>query len=146
MSTEDISIPEQMRKFEADLRKLENSHVEDGETPGGQAAVIPPLPRLPVPVGTQLLLDAQLGEALKIMRDYSQWVHGPQIPIHHCLNVSDALARLMLASAQLGTVAARLQAGEPESRHRVIVEHAAPASARGERVGETAKRINPPDA
>lgn len=80
-------------------------------------------PHLPLPVGTQPLLDAQLGEALKMMRDYVAWVHSPSVAMEDCLPVGDALARMMTASATLAGVVARLQQGEPETRHRTIVEY-----------------------
>ena len=99
------------------------------ETESKTTAAPPPViiaPHLPVPLGTQPLLDAHLGETLKIMRDYADWVHLPHAPIDDCMRVSDALARLMTASATLATVSARLQKGDPESRHRMIVEYAGP--------------------
>ena len=89
--------------------------------PKPRAVYIPP--HAPLPVGTALLLDAQLGEALKIMRDFADWVHSPT-EIDSCIQVSHALGSLMTASATLATVSARLQKGDPESRHRMIVEYA----------------------
>ena len=88
-------------------------------------------PHAPLPVGTQPLLDAQLGEALKIMRDYTDWVHSPSVPMEECMNVGDAIARMMTASATLAAVAVRFQNGEPESRQRLIVEYAGTRGGRG---------------
>ena len=53
-----------------------------------------------VPVGTENLLDAQLGEALKIMRDFSLWIHAPNTHMSDCLEVSGHVSQLMLSSAK----------------------------------------------
>ena len=98
---------------------------ENEETETAPRAVIIP-PYAPLPLGTAPLLDAQLGEALKIMRDFADWVHQPTAAITDCVQVSAALGSLMTASATLATVSARLQKGDPESRHRMIVEYAQP--------------------
>jgi siroheme synthase len=92
-----------------------------------------------VPTGTLPLLEAQLGEALKIMRDFATWVNSPRAPIEKCIAVADSVGQLARASAQLGKVAVRLQNGDPESRHRVIVEYAEP---QGGGVRQTRKRLN----
>ncbi len=118
----------------------ENQNIEDGA----------PMPASPsLPVGTQALLNAQLGEALRMMRDFSDWVHGSDTDIVQCCHVGHALGSLMTASATLATVAARLQTGEAETRHRMIVEYVegGPAAPKplgegGEGVGESRKRIN----
>lgn len=104
--------------------QFEDDDTELEEAAPPRQVVIPP--HAPLPAGTQLLLDAQLGEALKIMRDFADWVHSPA-PIQDCIQVSHALGSLMTASATLATVSARLQKGDPESRHRMIVEYAEPA-------------------
>jgi hypothetical protein len=109
-----------------ELLSTDETHIEntEDETPAKPQAVVIP-PHAPLPLGTAPLLDAQLGEALKIMRDFADWVHSPT-PIEDCIRVSEALASLMTASATLATVSARLQKGDPESRHRMIVEYAVP--------------------
>ena len=76
------------------------------------------------------------------MRDYTDWVHLPSAPIEDCMNVGDAIARMMTASATLA-VAVRFQKGEPESRHRLIVEYAVPKAPEGEGSVKSRKRIKP---
>ncbi|MGZ5937733.1 MAG: hypothetical protein ACXWLK_10105, partial [Rhizomicrobium sp.] len=39
-----------------------------------------------MPVGTLAILEAQLGEALKIMQDFSAWVHHPPSEITECVH------------------------------------------------------------
>jgi hypothetical protein len=110
--------------------------------PADAAAATESKPLAPVPVvptGTLPLLEAQLGEALKIMRDFATWVNSPRAPIEKCIAVADSVGQLARASAQLGKVAVRLQNGDPESRHRVIVEYAEP---QGGGVRQTRKRLN----
>lgn len=96
-------------------------------------------PVSPLPTGTLPLLEAQLGEVLKIMQDFATWIRSPHNSIHTCVEVADTVARLAQSSAVLGKVAARVQNGDPESRHRVIVEYAGP---QGEGVTQSRKRIN----
>lgn len=93
-----------------------------------------------MPVGTLAILEAQLGEALKIMQDFSAWVHHPRSEITECVHVSRAVSELVTASATLAKIATQLQQGEPETRHRVIVEHAVPPAGGG--VRRSRKRIN----
>lgn len=119
-----LSTHEIRREFEEQLTALENSHGPDSP-PGAPRPPSPQLaPYAPLPVGTEPMLEAQLGEALKIMRDFADWVHHPSAGIGDCIRVGDALGRIMTASATLATVSARLQKGDPESRHRMIVEYA----------------------
>ncbi len=101
-------------------------------------AIAPPEPVMPV--GTLAILEAQLGEALKIMQDFSAWVHHPRSEITECVHVSRAVSELVTASATLAKIATQLQQGEPETRHRVIVEHAVPPAGGG--VRRSRKRIN----
>jgi hypothetical protein len=96
-----------------------------------------------LPAGLQSLLEAQIGEAFAILQNHSARIRGGSY-VPTLLAVSDAMSRLLSASASVAAVAARLQSGGQESRHRVIVERAQPAP-RGEGVAKTAKRINPPD-
>jgi len=110
---------DERQKIEEALSKLKGTHAAPPPKPEPPQAPAPP----PLPVGTQSLLDAQLGEALKIMRDYAVWVHSPSVAMEECLPVGDALARMMTASATLAGVAVRLRQGEPETRHRMIVEY-----------------------
>jgi hypothetical protein len=131
-----------MRNLEEELTALENSHGPDSPPGTPRPEPVQIEPDLPLPVGTQPMLEAQLGEALKIMRDLSAWVHHPHSGIGDCIRVGDAVGRMMSASAMLATVAARLQKGEPESRHRMIVEYAAPNRPEGEGSAKTRKRIN----
>lgn len=88
----------------------------------GPDAVVPPV--APTPFGALPLLEAQLGEALKIMRDFSAWIHHPGSEISECVHVSHAVSEMIKSSATLAKIAAQLQQGEPETRHRIIVEHA----------------------
>ena len=61
----------------------ERQKIEDALSKPQGAPAPPPKPEVvkapdrPLPVGTQPLLDAQLGEALKIMRDYADWAKLP---------------------------------------------------------------------
>ncbi len=136
-----------MRAVEEAMTALENSHGPDSP-PGSPRPAPPPEPKphAPLPVGTQPMLEAQLGEALKIMRDYADWVHLPYAGIGDCIRVGEAMGRIMTASAMLATVAARFQKGEPESRHRMIVEYAAPQTPEGEGSAKSRKRISRGDA
>ena len=124
--------PDVALQFEDTMQSLEDSHESDAPRPKPPLPENRPKDEFVLPLGTQPLLDAQLGEALKIMRDYAAWVHDPNSDMRHCTQVGDALARLMVASATLAGVAARLQSGDPESRHRIIVEHAPRARREGE--------------
>jgi hypothetical protein len=126
-----LNVEDEMRDFEEKLAALENAHGPD--SPPGAPRPPTKLPSYaPLPQGAQPMLEAQLGEALKIMRDYADWVHHPDAGIGDCIRVGDAMGRIMQASALIGTVAARLQKGEPESCHRMIVEYAGPGG-RGRR-------------
>jgi hypothetical protein len=130
---------------------FEQSDHETGEDSISSAAPEPEAPPVtstplplppPIPSGTLPLLDAQLGEALNIVQDLAAYIRHPSTPIHDSVSAADSVSRLVLASATLGKVAMRLQSGEPESRHRVIVEY---AEAQGERVCKSRKRINRDD-
>jgi hypothetical protein len=69
-----------------------------------------------IPVSTESLLDAQLGEALKIVRDFSAWIHLPTADIENCMAVSSRVCNLMMASAQVAKSATRARlAVTPES-------------------------------
>ncbi len=87
-----------------------------------KAAAPPPPPDFIPPNDTQDLLNAQLGEALKIMRDLTDWVHRPTSDIVQAVHVGHALGSLMTSSATLAKVAAELRHGPSETRHRMIVE------------------------
>jgi hypothetical protein len=100
------------------------------------AKPLPPPPPVPAS-GTLPILDAQLGEGLKIMQDFAAWFRHPRTEIETCIHVARAVGELMTASAALGKVATRLQNGDPESRHRVIVEYP-----EGGGVAPSRKRIN----
>ena len=101
-------------------------------------AAKPPPPPPPIPAsGTLPILDAQLGEALKIMQDFTGWIRNSGSEMQTRMHVSHAVAHLMEACAALGKVATRLQNGDPESRHRVIVEYP-----EGGGVAQSRKRIN----
>ena len=111
-----------------------------GDPSAKPAAAEPLAPPAPLEAaGTLWILEAQLGEALKIMQDLAAWVRHPGSDIHTCLPVADAVGQLARASATLAKVAVRLQNGDPESRHRVIVEYAEPG---GGGVRQSRKRIN----
>ena len=150
---ETLSTEDQLRALKEDLaRRASEPRAAAADPPpppqappqAAPAPKPPPVivqPHLPLPVGTQPMLDAQLGEALKIMRDYANWVHLPAADIHYCMQVGDALARMMTASATLATVAARFQNGEPESRHHRIIEYVEPKVPEGEGDPKSRKRI-----
>lgn len=145
-----VSTEDQLQKLREDVAARMNSRPpedtsEDATPPPAPLKAKPPVtvtPHLPLPVGTQPMLDAQLGEALKIMRDYADWGHLPTAGIDDCIRVGDTLARMMTSSATLATVAARLQKGEPESVHRMIVQYAEPLVPEGEGSAKSRKRIN----
>ena len=108
--------------------------------PSIKKAPIPFAPcTLVIPSGTLPLIEAQLAEALKIMDTFNRYIAHPHAPIRDCMEVSDCVSKLTLASANLATVAVRLQNGDPESRHRVIVEYAEP---QGGGVRQTRKRLS----
>lgn len=118
-------------------------------TPGGPDAPkrepAPPEPSAiapPEPVellGTAAILEAQLGEALKIMRDFSSWIHQPGTGIGDCVHVSHAVSELVTSSAALAKIATRLQHGATETRHRIIVERDFASAGGG--VARSRKRI-----
>jgi len=117
-------------------------HVPKNAEPADVAPEAEPPSAAPVPSapsGTLSLLEAQLGEGLKIMRDLAEWIHHPQANINICIPVTEAVGSLVRASAELAKVAVRLQTGDPESRHRVIVEY---ADAEGGGVRQTRKRLS----
>ncbi|HJW39743.1 MAG TPA: hypothetical protein VJ476_00775 [Rhizomicrobium sp.] len=66
-----------------------------------------------IPDGTEDLLDAQLAEALKIVRDFSAWIHLPTADIENCMAVSGRVCALMTASAQVAKSAARARLAVP---------------------------------
>jgi len=126
----------EVRDDETDEDRLSTASPEPNAPPRPSIPLPPPPP---IPSGTLPLLDAQLGEALKIMQDLAAWVRHPYSAIDTCMSVADSVSRLVLASATLGKVASQLQNGDPESRHRVIVEY---AGDRGEGIRKSRKRIN----
>jgi len=78
----------------------------------------------PPPDGTQALIDAQLAEALLILRDFRIIVHSPQTDVEQCCHVTQCVGTLMNASATLAKVARDLQFGlADDQRYRMIVEH-----------------------
>jgi hypothetical protein len=128
----------------------ENRAGEDPASPQSSSTSIPedsaPLPPMPfapstlvIPSGTLPLIEAQMAEALKIMDTFNRYIAHPHAPIRDCMEISNCVAKLTLASANLAKVAMRLQNGDPESRHRVIVEY---ADAEGGGVRQTRKRLN----
>lgn len=82
--------------------------IDDTADPAAAVNGLPPDDFVP-PVGTQNLLDAQLGEALKIMRDFTRWIQTPAAGVVQCIHVSNAVGSLMNSSAAVATVSARLQ-------------------------------------
>ena len=102
-----------------------------------------PIPFAPstlvIPGGTLPLIEAQMAEALKIMDTFNRYIAHPHAPIRDCMEVSDCVSKLTQASANLAKVAVRLQNGDPESRHRVIVEYAEPQGGGGR---QTRKRLS----
>lgn len=111
---------------------------EPEPAPPESLAIAPPEPV--EPVGTAAILEAQLGEALKIMRDFSSWIHHPGSGIGDCVHVSHAVSELVTSSAALAKIATRLQHGQSETRHRIIVER--DFSSAGGGVARSRKRIN----
>ena len=83
------------------------------------------------PVGTEALLDAQLAQALRIMRDLAAFVRFPRLDMVDRMHVAQTLGGLMESSATLGKVAMRLKQGPEETRQRFIVERAPPKRGRG---------------
>lgn len=66
------------------------------ETPK-EAAPSMPSPAIPT---TEDLLDAQLAEALKVVRDFSNWIVAPRADIETCIEVSSRICGLMNSSAR----------------------------------------------
>jgi len=116
---------------------------EESAPPFVPSAKKEPIPFAPstlvVPVGTLPLIEAQMAEALKIMDTFNRYIAHPYARILDCAAASDCVSKLALASANLAKVAVRLQNGDPESRHRVIVEYAEP---QGGGVRQTRKRLS----
>jgi len=88
------------------------------------------------PVGTEALLDAQLAQALRIMRDLAAFVRFPNLDMIDRMQVAQTLGSLMQSSATLGTAATRLKHGQEETRHRMIVCHEAAPVRRGKGSGK----------
>jgi hypothetical protein len=88
------------------------------------------------PVGTEALLDAQLAQALRIMRDLAAFVRFPHLDMIDRMQVAQTLGGLMESSATLGKVATRLKHGQEETRHRIIVERETAPARRGKGVGK----------
>jgi hypothetical protein len=126
-----------MRAFEKTLSDLENSHKDAAAPPSRAPETIAPY--LPLPVGVPSMLEAQLGEGLKMMREFVDCVHHPAFSMDAGMRLGDTFSRIMLANAALAEVAARLQKGDSETRHRMIVEHVAPPA--GEGMPKSRKRI-----
>jgi hypothetical protein len=80
------------------------------ETPEAPAQAAPPPA---IPTTTEDLLDAQLAEALKIVRDFSAWIQHPRTDIERCIDVSIRVCGLMNASAK----AARASTGARRASH-----------------------------
>jgi hypothetical protein len=92
------------------------------------------------PVGTVAILEAQLGEALKLMRDFPLRIRNPTSDVGDRVYVAGAVSGLVTASATLAKVAAQLQHGAPETRHRIIVERDFASAGGG--AAPSRKRIN----
>lgn len=75
------------------------------ETPAPSVRAVPHYDD--IPDGTEDLLDAQLAEALKIVRDFSAWIHLPTADIENCMAVSGRVCALMTASARVARSATR---------------------------------------
>jgi hypothetical protein len=88
------------------------------------------------PVGTEALLDAQLAQALKIMRDLAAFVRFPRLDMIDRMQVAQTLGSLMQSSATLGAVAVRLKHGQEETRHRVTVSRETAPVRRGKGSGK----------
>jgi hypothetical protein len=67
------------------------------ETLKAQAQPAPPTPSIPT---TEDLLDAQLAEALNVVRDFSNWIQAPRADIETCIEVSNRICGLMNSSAR----------------------------------------------
>lgn len=81
-----------------------------------------PTPFVP-PAGTPALIDAQLAEALLILRDLRIIVHDPKTDSAQCCHVAHTAGSLMNCCATLAKVARDFQLGQPEeTRYRMIVE------------------------
>jgi hypothetical protein len=88
------------------------------------------------PVGTEALLDAQLAQALRIMRDLAAFVRFPKLDMIDRMQVAQTLGSLLQSSATLGAVATRLKHGQEETRHRVTVTREAAPVRRGKGSGK----------
>ena len=83
------------------------------------------------PNGTEALLDAQLAQALRIMRDLEAFVRFPNLNIIDRMQVAETFGSLMTSSATLGAVATRLKHGQEATRHEVVVSHSPAKGGRG---------------
>jgi hypothetical protein len=94
------------------------------------------------PIGTEALLDAQLAQALRIMRDLAAFVRFPKLDMIDRMQVAQTLGSLMQSSATLGAVAARLKHGPEETRQRITVDRETAPVREGEGGRQSRKRIN----
>jgi hypothetical protein len=93
------------------------------------------------PVGTEALLDAQLAQGLRIMRDLAAFVRFPHLDMTDRMHIAQTLGSLMQSSATLGKVATRLKHGPEETHHRITVCREDAPAGRGEGVPQSRKRI-----
>jgi hypothetical protein len=85
------------------------------------------------PLGTEALLDAQLAQGLRIMRDLAAFVRFPNLDMIDRMQVANTLGSLMTSSATLGAVAARLKRGPEGTRHEVVVSRVPARGGKGSR-------------
>jgi len=94
------------------------------------------------PFGTEALLDAQLAQALRIVRNLAAFVRFPNLDMIDRMQVAQTLGSLMQSSATLGAVATRLKHGQDETRHRVTVSREAAPIRRGKGSGKVENEQN----
>ena len=88
-----------------------DADIEDiDETPKAPAQAAPPLD---IPTTTEGLLDAQLAEALKVVREFSGWILHPKTSMERGIDISTRVCGLMNASAK----AARASTGARRASH-----------------------------
>jgi hypothetical protein len=88
----------------------EDTITETAEKPEPAVQAAPPQG---APTSTEDLLDAQLAEALQIVRDFSAWIHHPNTDMERCIDVSIRVCGLMNSSAK----AARASTGARRASH-----------------------------
>ena len=96
------------------------------------AEIIPPTPLVRPAGDAAQQLEHQLGTCSALIGTIADYIASSSSHPDICLNFMDRITSMMRSSAAAGKVVGKLRGDAPEeTRHRVIVEHAAP---RGEGV------------